>query len=102
MELNKNNVKKILGIIAFTLILMAVLLNFRAVGSYIMFLWGIVFPFVMGSAIAFILNIPMSSIEKNLRKIKVKTKRGERMRDRIIRPISMVLSILLVILFLVL
>jgi len=96
MDLNKNNVKKILGIITFTLVLMAVLLNFKAVGNYLMFLWGIVFPFVVGGAIAFILNIPMSAIEKQLRKIKVKTPKAEKIRNRMIRPVSMVLSILLV------
>lgn len=96
MDLNKNNVKKILGIITFTLILMAVLLNFKAVGNYLMFLWGIVFPFVVGSAIAFILNIPMSAIEKQFCKIKVKTPKGEKIRNRVMRPVSMVLSILLV------
>lgn len=96
MDLNKNNVKKILGIITFTLILMAVLLNFKAVGNYLMFLWGIVFPFVVGSAIAFILNIPMSAMEKQFCKIKVKTPKGEKIRNRVMRPVSMVLSILLV------
>ena len=96
MELNKNNVKKILGIITFTLILMAVLMNFKEVGNYLMFLWGIVFPFVVGSAIAFILNIPMSAIEKQFRKIKVKSQRGEKIRNKVMRPVSMVLSILLV------
>lgn len=96
MDLNKNNVKKILGIITFTLILMAVLLNFGAVGNYLMFLGGIVFPFVVGGAIAFILNIPMSAIEKQFQKIKIKTKRGEKIWNRVIRPLSMVLAILLV------
>ena len=96
MDLNKNNVKKILGIITFTLILMAVLLNFSAVGNYLMFLWGIVLPFVVGGAIAFILNIPMSAIEKQFQKIQIKTKRGEKIWNRVVRPVSMVLAILLV------
>lgn len=96
MELNKKNVKKILGIITFTLILMAVLLNFRAVGNYLMFLWEIVFPFVIGGAIAFILNIPMSAIERRFQKIKIKTKRGEKILGKVIRPISLILAIFLV------
>lgn len=96
MDLNKKNVKKILGIITFTLILMAVLMNFKAVGNYIVFLWGIVFPFVLGGAIAFILNIPMSAIEKQFCKIKTKSQKGEKLRNKIIRPVSMVLAILLV------
>lgn len=98
MDLNKNNVKKILGIITFTLVLMAMLLNFKAVKNYIVFLWGILFPFIMGGAIAFILNIPMSAIEKMFCRIKVKTKKGENIRSKILRPLSMVLSILLVLL----
>lgn len=96
MDLNRNNVKKILGIITFTLILMAVLLNFKSVGNYISFLWGIVFPFVLGGAIAFILNIPMSAIEKQLSKIGTGTGRGEKVKRRLQRPVSMVLAILLV------
>ena len=44
MDLNKDNVKKILGIITFTLVLLAVLMNMGAVGAYLGFLWGILFP----------------------------------------------------------
>ncbi len=86
MDLNKDNVKKILGIITFTLVLLAVLMNMDAVGAYLGFLWGILFPFVMGGAIAFILNIPMTAIEK-----KLFSKNG-----KLARPLSLVLSILLV------
>ncbi len=88
MDLNKDNVKKILGIITFTLVLLAVLLNLAAVKTQLAFLWGIVFPFALGGAIAFILNIPMTAIEKQARRTK--------MKETIIRPISMVLSILFV------
>jgi len=88
MDLNKDNVKKILGIITFTLVLLAMLLNLGAVKTQLAFLWGIVFPFALGGAIAFILNIPMTAIEKQARRIKIK--------EKIIRPISMVLSILFV------
>ena len=44
MNLNKENVKKILGIITFTLVLLALLLNLGAVKTQLMFVWGIVFP----------------------------------------------------------
>lgn len=86
MELNKENVKKILCIITFTLVLLSLLMNMGAVKSYLGFLWGILFPFVMGSAIAFILNIPMAAIEQKLFKKPSKAA----------RPLSLVLSILLV------
>lgn len=86
MDLNKENIKKILAIITFTLVLLALLMNMGAVKSYLGFLWGILFPFVMGGAIAFILNIPMSAIEQKLFKKPSKAA----------RPFSLVLSILLV------
>ncbi len=86
MDLNKNNVKKIIGIITFTLVLMALLINIKAVNSYLAFFGGILFPFVMGGAIAFILNIPMTAIEKKL----------FRENSKVARPLSLVLSILFV------
>lgn len=88
MDLNKDNVKKILGIITFTLVLLALLLNLGAVKAQLMFIWGILFPFVLGGTIAFILNIPMTAIEKQARRLKIK--------EKIIRPVSMVLSVLFV------
>lgn len=87
MNLNKDNMKKILGVITFTLLLTAILMNMGAVKSYFGFLWGILFPFVMGGAIAFILNLPMTAIERKL------FPRG----GKVARPVSMVLSILFVV-----
>ncbi len=87
MDLNKENVKKILGIITFTLVLLGLLLNLETVKT-LMFLWGILFPFALGGAIAFILNIPMTAIEKQAKRMKFK--------EKLIRPVSMMLSILFV------
>ena len=88
MDLNKENVKKILGIITFTLVLLGLLLNLETVKTQLMFLWGIIFPFALGGAIAFILNIPMTAIEKQAKRMKFK--------EKLIRPVSMMLSILFV------
>lgn len=121
MDLNKNNVKKIIGIITFTLVLLALLMNMGAVKSYMMFLWGIVFPFIMGGMIAFILNIPMTAIEKKLfgvnrkketalseteqakngrpsseKERKIPESRLTKIKNKLARPVSMVLSILFV------
>lgn len=101
MDLNKDNVKKILGIITFTLILLALLLNMGAVKSNLMFLWGIIFPFVMGGVIAFILNIPMTAIERKLFGMRSERGRTQKIligiKNRLARPISMVLAILFVV-----
>lgn len=88
MDLNKQNVKKILGIITFTLVLLGLLLNLEAVKTQLMFLWGIIFPFALGGAIAFILNIPMTAIERQAKRMKFK--------EKLVRPVSMALSILFV------
>ena len=61
-----NDIKKILGIITFTLVLLALLMNMGKVWSFLAFLWGILFPFILGFAMAFILNIPMTAIEQKL------------------------------------
>lgn len=115
MDLNKNNVKKILGIITFTLILFAILINMGSVKDYFGFIWGIIFPFTLGGAIAFILNIPMSVAEKLLfpqtnepesEKITGKESNGQagkkknpsfqKLKRKIARPVSVILSILFV------
>lgn len=109
-----------IGIITFTLVLLALLMNLGAVKSYMMFLWGILFPFIMGAVIAFILNIPMTAIEKKLFRVNgenaavpVETQQAEhaenpsgregktkntltKIKNKMARPVSMVLSILFV------
>lgn len=95
MELNKNNMKKILGIITFTLVLLAVLLNLKSLGAYAGVVWGILFPFALGGAIAFILNIPMAAIETKMFR-SGKNKTYNKIKEKTARPVSMVLSVLLV------
>lgn len=70
MNLTKENVKKICGIILFTVVVLVIVQNYEKVGNAIGLLWGIIFPFVLGGIIAFILNIPMRAIEKLLFKSK--------------------------------
>ena len=53
--------------------------------------FGIIFPFVLGGIIAFILNIPMRAIEKLL----FKSKNGK--QKKYARPLSMIITFLLVI-----
>lgn len=87
MDLNKNNIKKILGIITFTVILCALLLNLGVVLKGIKFLWVICFPFVLGGAFAFIINMPMSFFESKLLKI---AKKG-----KLTRPASVIFTLLI-------
>jgi hypothetical protein len=66
MELNKSNLKKIRGIIVFTAIVIACFWKYDVVFAILKFAFGILFPFILGGAIAFILNVPMNFIERHL------------------------------------
>ena len=80
MNLTKENVKKICGIILFTVVVLVIVQNYEKVGNAIGLLWGIIFPFV-SDGIAFILNIPMRAIEKLLFKVKTENKRNTQDRS---------------------
>ena len=94
------SLKKIRGLIVFTILILVGLWNYEIVLEGIGFLWAIVFPFALGGAIAFIINVPMSFIEKKLFGPE-KEKRG-RMAGKLARPVSLVLTIALVLSVLVL
>lgn len=94
---------KILGIIAFTVILCALLINFSAVLKWLGFIWGVCFPFILGAAVAFCLNIPMSFFERKLFgavKNRRDNKKSSRVMRALARPISLILSLLCVVVIL--
>ncbi|MGN1267810.1 MAG: AI-2E family transporter, partial [Dorea sp.] len=95
MELNVENVKKIKEIILFTVIAVACLWKYDVVLRILKFVLDVVFPFILGGAIAFVLNVPMNFIQRHLFN-------PERIKDKKIfqkfaRPVSLVLTIVLVI-----
>ena len=92
MDLNKKSMKKIRELIIFTAILVVVLWKFDTVLEGAKNIWGILFPFVLGGAIAFVINVPMSFLEK---KIFGKTKDGNKVGKKLARPISLLLTIIL-------
>lgn len=94
MDLNKKSMKKIRELIVFTVILVVALWKFDTVLEGAKNIWGILFPFVLGGAIAFVINVPMSFLEK---KIFGKTKDGNKVRKKLARPISLLLTIILAI-----
>lgn len=101
MNLTKENVKKICGIILFTVIIFIAMQNADKILSALGFVWGIVFPFALGGIIAFILNIPMRSIEKRFFSKCVKETKDEdgnviRVRKKYVRPASLAITLLLV------
>ena len=70
MNLDNDNIKKIRGLILFTAVVLVAAWNYKAVFSGIRFLGNVLMPFVLGCAIAFILNVPMHFLEEKIFGIK--------------------------------
>lgn len=99
VELNKENIKKIRWLIAFAVILYVGVQHLDVVLKYVKVLWGLLLPFVIGGAMAFVLNVPMAFIERHLfGKAREKEGKAGKAANRLARPVSLVLSIVLVVL----
>lgn len=95
MKLDKENMRKIKELIVFTIIILIALWNYNILFEWIGFAFGIIFPFLLGGGIAFVLGVPMKFLEKRIfgnRRLKDK-----KIAQRIARPVSLVLTIALVI-----
>ena len=66
VDFSKLSMKKIRELIVFTALIVVALWKFDVVLGVIRAIWGIVFPFALGGAIAFVINVPMSFLEKKL------------------------------------
>ena len=64
MELNAENMKKLRGLILFTVIVVVIGVNYRGVIRILGLLFNMIFPFILGGAIAFVLNVPMRFLER--------------------------------------
>lgn len=103
MELNKENMKKIRWLIAFAVLLYLGVQNLGVVLKYVKILWGLLLPFVLGGAMAFVLNVPMAFIERHLfGKAREKEGKGGKAAAKLARPVSLVLSIVFVVLVILL
>lgn len=94
MELNKENIKKIKGIIVFTALIVVCLWKYDVVFTVFKFIFNVIFPFVLGGAIAFVLNVPMNFIQRHL----FNERRIEKSKilKKTARPLSLVLVLLFV------
>lgn len=66
MEITKQTKKHIMQILAFAILLYCGIEHFDVVILAVRFVIGIIMPFLIGGAIAFVLNVPMQKIEKYL------------------------------------
>lgn len=104
MELSRSTMKKLALLIAFAALVFTVLQRLDAVGAVLGFLGGVLSPFLIGGAIAFILNVPMRFLEAKLftpRSGKGKA-RPRRLPAPLTRALSLLLTFLLVIVILLL
>lgn len=95
MDLNKENIKKIRGIIIFTALLIVCLWKYDVVFEFFRFIFGVTFPFILGGAFAFVLNVPMNFFQRHL----FPEERIEKTRwlKKAARPFSLILVLILVI-----
>ena len=97
LDLNRKNMKNLRYLIAFAVLLYLGVENIDIVFGCLKWFGGLILPFVLGAAIAFILNVPMRCIERN-----VFGKRAKKSKSaaKLARPVSLVLSVLALVLVL--
>ncbi|EOS79172.1 hypothetical protein C817_02969 [Dorea sp. 5-2] len=91
MELSRETVSKIRGLIVFTALTTACLWKYDVVVGALGFVFHIIFPFILGGAIAFVLNVPMNFIERHL--FSESRVKGRSYMRKMARPVSMLLVI---------
>ncbi len=96
MDLDRKNTKRILLIVAFGVVLFWALINLSKVFDMFGTVVGLLTPFLVGLALAFIMKVPMKRIEHLLENISF---HGEHRKfKKAIRPISITLTLLMILL----
>ena len=90
MEITKQTKKHLIQILAVAILLYCGIEHFDVVIMVVQFVLGLLMPFAVGGAIAFILNVPMKRLEKYLFP---KNKKMERFR----RPLAYLLTLVILI-----
>lgn len=93
MELNRKNVRIILLIIVFTVVLFTAVQNLGALLGFVVDVWGVFSSVIAGLAIAFVLNIPLKLFEDKLF-YGLREHRNPTVR-KMLRPVSIVCSLLI-------
>lgn len=89
---DSKKIKQIREIILFTAIVILIIMYSGKLGNLALFIIDITMPFIIGGAVAFIINMPMKAIENKLLK-----KWTGKWADKFKRVVSMVAAILLVV-----
>lgn len=106
MEKNKNDFKKLIMLAIVVIIGYWAINNLSTIGNLFSNIFNIIFPFVLGGCLAFILNIPMTFFEKKLvkhsNKKHKKTKNKKLENSKVIRIASIIFAIVVILLVLAL
>jgi len=94
LDLSNLSIKKIRELIVFTAFLVVALWKFDVVLDVLKTIGQIIFPFILGGAIVFVINVPMSFLEK---KIFENVKKENKAVRKLARPVSLLLTIVLVV-----
>ncbi|MGI6011925.1 MAG: AI-2E family transporter [Ruminococcus sp.] len=94
MNLDKETLKKIRGLILFTALLVVALVNYETIFKAARFCLNIAFPFLLGIGIAFLLNAVTSFFEIYL--FGNRYMKDRRITGKIARPVSLIISILVI------
>lgn len=95
MELTRENIKKLRGLILFTAVVIVCLWKYEISLDILSFIGGVMLPFIIGGAIAFVLNVPMNFMQRHLFPEK-KTEKSKVLK-KIARPVSMLIVLFLVV-----
>lgn len=95
MELNEKTIKQIKEIILFTAVVFVCFWKYETVLSIAGFVIHIIFPFILGGAIAFVLNVPMNFFERHLFPAEKIEKSNS--KKKLARPVSLIITLLSVI-----
>ncbi len=93
MKEKKHVFQLVISVIIFTVLLIYFVNHLSTISTFLKTLFSILFPFLIGCGIAFVLNIPMRNIEHSL----FKDEKGKLYKFK--RPISMVLTYIAALLF---
>ena len=94
MNLNKENIKHIRWLILFTVILCLGIQRFDVIIMILKYVWDLLFPFVLGLCIAYLISVPMRFIERVL--FTPKKKPLAKFWEKTKRPISLFITIIIV------
>lgn len=95
MDLNKENMRKIKELIVFTTLIIICLWKFDIVMEFFSFCMNILLPFIIGGAIAFVLNVPMNFFQRHL--FPPEKKEKNKWMIKLERPVCLVITLISVI-----